>query len=89
VVSTIAVKRALTALATRADTATRPYVAIIDEADAARNDLRRAAGFVDSVGLDRLDEAVSAADSDGNEAAADRGREALASYHEFREAANG
>jgi len=89
VVSTTAVKRALTALATRTDTATRPYVAVIDEADAARTDLRRAAGFVESVGLDRLDEAVAAADDDGNETAAERGREALAAYREFREAANG
>lgn len=88
-VSTLAVKRALTALATRTDTATRPYVAVIDEADAARTDLRRAAGFVDSVGLERLEEAVAAAERDGDEAAADRGREALAAYREFREAANG
>ncbi len=86
-VSTLAVKRALTALATRTDTATRPYVAVIDEADAARTDLRRAAGFVESVGLDRLEEAVAAADRDGDEAAADRGRDALAAYREFREAA--
>lgn len=88
-VSTLAVKRALTALATRTDTATRPYVAVIDEADAARTDLRRAAGFVDSVGLERLEEAVAAAERDGDEAAADRGRDALAAYREFREAANG
>ena len=88
-VSTLAVKRALTALATRTDTATRPYVAVIDEADAARTDLRRAAGFVDSVGLERLEEAVAAAERDGDETAADRGREALAAYREFREAANG
>ena len=86
-VSTIDVKRALTALATRTDTATRPYVAVIDEADAARTDLRRAAGFVDSVGLDRLDEAVAAAADNDDEAAAERGREALAAYREFREAA--
>ena len=87
-VSTIAVKRALTALATRTDTATRPYVAVIDEADDARADLRRAAGFAESVGLDRLDEAVTAAADNGDEAAAERGREALAAYREFREAAN-
>ena len=35
-VSTAAVKRALSALASRTDTATRPSVAVIDEADAAR-----------------------------------------------------
>ena len=86
-VSTIAVKRALAALATRTDTATRPYVAVIDEANAARTDLRRAAEFVDAVGLDRLAEAVATADRDGDEATADRGREALAAYRRFREAA--
>jgi hypothetical protein len=87
VVSTTAVKRALAALATRTDTARRPYVAVIDEADAARADLRRAAGFVDAVGLDRLAEAVDAADRAGDEAAAERGRDALAAYREFRRAA--
>ena len=86
-VSTTAVKRALTALATRTDTATRPYLAVIDEGDAARTDLRRAAAFVDSVGLDRLSEAVAAAERDGDEAAAERGRAALAAYWAFREAA--
>ncbi|TKX83682.1 hypothetical protein EXE43_22975, partial [Halorubrum sp. SS5] len=64
-VSTTAVKRALAALATRTDTARRPYVAVIDEADAARADLQRAAGFVDAVGLDRLAEAVDAAERAG------------------------
>lgn len=88
-VSTIAVKRALSALATRTDTATRPYVAVIDEADAARTDLQRAAAFVDAVGLDRLDEAIAAADRQGDEATADRGRDALAVYRSFREAAAG
>jgi len=87
VVSTTAVKQALTALATRTDTATRPYVAVIDEAEAARTDLRRAAGFVDSVGLDRLSEAVAAAEDAGDEAAAARGRAALATYRAYREAA--
>jgi len=87
VVSTTAVKRALTALATRTDTATRPYLAVIDEAEAARTDLRRAAAFVDSVGLDRLSEAVAAAERDGDEGAAERGRAALADYRAFREAA--
>ena len=87
-VSTTAVKRALTALATRTDTATHPYVAVIDEADAARTDLRRAAGFVDSVGLDRLEEAISAAERADDVAVAERGREALAAYHRFQEVAN-
>ena len=88
-VSTTAVKRALAALATRSDTAKRPYVAVIDEADAARDDLRRAAGFVDAVGLDRLAEAVDAADRAGDEATAERGRDALAAYRRFRRAAAG
>lgn len=86
-VSTTAVKRALSALATRTDTARHPYVAVIDEADAARSDLRRAAGFVDAVGLDRLAEAVDAANHAGDEAAAERGRDALAAYRAFRRAA--
>ena len=86
-VSTTAVKQALAALATRTDTATRPYVAVIDEAEAAQTDLRRAAGFVDSVGLDRLSEAVAAAEDAGDEAAAARGRAALAAYRAYREAA--
>lgn len=86
-VSTTAVKRALAALATRTDTARRPYVAVIDEADAARVDLRRAAEFVDAVGLDRLADAVDAADRAGDAAAAERGRDALAAYRRFRRAA--
>jgi len=86
-VSTAAVKQALSALASRTDTATRPSVAVIDEADAARSDLRRAAGFVDSGGLDRLDEAIAAAERAGDEAAAERGREARAAFRRFREAA--
>ena len=86
-VSTTALKRALAALATRTDTATRPYLAVIDEAEAARTDLRRAAAFVDSVGLGRLSEAVAAAERNGDEAAAERGRAALTAYRAFREAA--
>ncbi|PAU85421.1 hypothetical protein CK500_01755 [Halorubrum salipaludis] len=86
-VSTVAVKRALSALASRTDTATRPSVAVIDEADAARADLRRAAAFVDADGLDRLDDAIAAAERDGDEAVAERGREARAAFRRFREAA--
>ncbi|ELZ41236.1 hypothetical protein C463_13364 [Halorubrum californiense DSM 19288] len=88
-VSTTAVKRALAALATRTDTARRPYVAVIDEADAARSDVRRAAGFVDAVGMDRLADAVDAAERAGDESAAERGRDALAAYRSFRRAADG
>ncbi|MGM0448149.1 MAG: hypothetical protein ACQERM_07855 [Methanobacteriota archaeon] len=88
-VSTTAVKRALAALATRTDTARRPSVAVIDEADAARTDLRRAAEFVEAVGLDRLADAVDAAERAGDETAAKRGREALGAYQAFRRAAAG
>ncbi|MDB9249333.1 hypothetical protein PN419_10040 [Halorubrum ezzemoulense] len=88
-VSTTAVKRALAALATRTDTARRPYVAVIDEADAARSDLRRAAGFVDAIGLDGLAEAIDAADRADDDAAVERGRGALAAYRSFRRAAAG
>lgn len=86
-VSTDDVKRALSALATRTDTARRPYAAVIDEADAARDDLRRAAGFVEAVGLDRLDEAIGDAERDGRADLAERGRVALESYRRFRAAA--
>lgn len=88
-VSTDAVKRALSALATRTDTARRPYTAVIEEADAARADLRRAAAFVEAGGLDRLESAVETADRAGDDAAVDRGREALAAYRSFRRAAAG
>ncbi|PHQ40002.1 hypothetical protein DJ69_03260 [Halorubrum persicum] len=88
-VSTAAVKRALSALASRTDTATRPSVAVIDEAEAARGDLRRAAAFVDADGLDRLDDAIGAAERAGDEADAERGREARAAFRRFREAAAG
>jgi len=89
VVSTTAVKRALAALATRTDTARQPYAAVIEEADAARTDLRRAAGFVDAVGLDRLADAVEAAERAGDADAAERGRAALDAYRRFRRAAEG
>jgi len=89
VVSTDDVKRALATLATRTDTATRPYTAVIDEADAARTELARAAGFIEAVGLDRLENAIAAAERDGNVELAERGRMALGSYRRFRAVANG
>jgi hypothetical protein len=88
-VSTAAVKRALSALASRTDTATRPSVAVIDEAAAARSDLRRAAAFVEADGLGRLDEAIAAAERAGDETAAERGREARSAFRRFRRAAAG
>jgi hypothetical protein len=87
-VSTDDVKRALAALATRTDTATRPYAAVIAEADAARTDLRRAAGFVEAVGLDRLETAADEADRDGDADLAARGREALDAYRRYRAVAS-
>ena len=86
-VSTDDVKRALAALAARTDTATRPYGAVITEADTARKDLRRAAGFVEAVGLNRLSAAIDEADRDGDDDLAARGREALGAYRRFRAAA--
>ena len=83
-VSTTVVKHALAALATRTDTATGPYVGVIDEADAARADLNRAAGFVEAVGLERLATAVDAAAADGCHDIAARGRDALCDYRRFR-----
>ena len=88
-VTTVAVKRALAALATRTDTATRPYVAVIDEADAARGDVRRASGFVEAVGLERLSEAVADAERDGRDPLVERGRDALSSYRRYRLVASG
>jgi len=86
-VSTADVKRALRALALRTETATRPYAAVIDEGDAARDDLRRAAGFVSAVGLDRLESAVDAAARAGDDERTVRGRDALAAYRRFCDAA--
>ena len=86
-VSTADVKRALRALALRTDTTTRPYAAVIDEGDAARSDLRRAVGFIDAVGLDRLESAVNAADQAGDDERTVRGRDALAAYRRFCAAA--
>lgn len=87
--TTHAVKRALAALATRTDTARGPYAAVIEEADAARADLPRAAGFLDAVGLDRLEAATDAAADAGERVLADRGREALRAYRGLRAAAAG
>ncbi|WP_096390823.1 hypothetical protein [Halopenitus persicus] len=83
------VKRTLELLATRTDTDRPPYLAVIDEADAARRDLERAAGFLESVGLDRLDDAIEAAAADDATDAADRGRAARSAYRDVRRAAAG
>jgi hypothetical protein len=86
-VSTADVKRALRALTLRTETTTRPYAAVIDEGDAARADLRRAAGFVSAVGLDRLERAVDAAARAGDDERTARGRDAVAAYRQFCDAA--
>lgn len=82
-----AVKRALRALALGTDTARPPSVGVIDEAEAALGDVRRAAGFVESVGLDGLAAAVEAAADRGDDRAAERGRAALAAYRRYRRVA--
>jgi len=82
-----AVKRTLRALATGTDTARPPCVGVIDEAEAALSDVRRAAGFVESVGLDGLAAAVEAAADRGDDRAAERGRTALAAYRRYRRVA--
>ena len=55
------VKRTLTFLSKRTDTEREPYTAIVDEACAVRGDLERAAAFVETVGIDRLEAAIEAA----------------------------
>ncbi|MGZ0748252.1 hypothetical protein [Haloparvum sp. AD34] len=87
--TTTTVKRALAALAARTDVDRGPHVAVIDEAEAALGDLDRAAGFVDSVGLDRLETAIETAETAGDAAAAERGTDALDAYRAFRRAAAG
>jgi len=89
VTTTATVKRALAALAARTDIEREPYAAVIDEAEAALADLDRAAGFVDSVGLDRLSAATDAADRAGDIDAAERGAAALDAYRRYRRAAAG
>jgi len=89
VATTATVKRALAALAARTDVERGPYVAVIDEAEAALDDLDRAAGFVDSVGLDRLETATETAETDGDTDAAQRGAGALDAYRTYKRAATG
>ncbi|MFB6234105.1 MAG: hypothetical protein ABEH81_10150 [Halopenitus sp.] len=87
--TTSTVKRALAALAARTNVERGPYVAVIDEAEAALADLDRAAGFVDSVGLDRLEAAIETAESTGDAASAERGTAALEAYRTYQRAAAG
>lgn|GEM_PF-997320 len=68
--------------------ATTDYRAVIERAVAATEDVEAAAAFVDSVGLDRLEAAVSAAEREVSGLAAD-GRAALATFERFRAAAAG
>ena len=88
-VSTDAIARTLRTLAERTATARPPYAGVIEEADAALEDLDRAASFVEADGLGRLSEAVDSARRDGHEELANRGENALDAYHRLREAATG
>jgi hypothetical protein len=59
---------------------------VIARADAAVDDLEKAAAFVDSVGLDRLEAAVEATD---DPTCRQRGQRALEAFRRFRAAASG
>lgn len=96
------VKRVLARLATRTADApsgqtpsrsffstTTDYRSVIDDADAARAELDQAAEFVASTGVDRLDDAIEAARSAGDYAAARRGRDARRAFSAFRDACRG
>ncbi len=86
------VKRALARLAARPTGAgnrtaarlgadsTEEYRSVIDRASAAVQELSAAAAFAESVGLDRLDAAIDAAETAGDHAAARRGRAALSTF---------
>jgi hypothetical protein len=59
----------------------------IGEANAALDDVRDAATFVEDSGLHRLRRAIERADRAGDRAAANRGRDALAAIERCRHAA--
>ncbi|MFA9517351.1 hypothetical protein ACERIT_09060 [Halopenitus sp. H-Gu1] len=82
------VRRTLKLLSTRTDTDRESYTAIIDEACAARDDLERAAGFLETVGIDRLEAAIEAAEMDGAIESADRGRRAARTFRSYQQAAS-
>ena len=88
-VSTDAIARTLRTLAERTATARPPYAGVIDEGDAALEDLERAASFVDADGLGRLSDAVDSARRDGCEELADRGENALEAYLRLRDVVAG
>jgi hypothetical protein len=81
------VRAALSALA--ADDASPPSgdTDVIDDATDALDDVRDAAAFVANGGLPRLRRAVDRADRAGDDAAARRGRDALAAIERCRRAA--
>ncbi|MDS0281154.1 hypothetical protein [Haloarcula onubensis] len=64
------------------------YRTVIERAVTATEDLDSAAAFVESVGLDGLEEAVRQAEREVS-GLADDGREALATFERFRVAAQG
>jgi hypothetical protein len=71
----------------RAD-ASADYRTVIERAQVATEDIEAAAEFVESVGIDRLEEAVAQAEQEVSELAAD-GRAALATFERFRVAMAG
>ncbi|WP_324663115.1 hypothetical protein [Haloarcula sediminis] len=64
------------------------YRVVIERAVTATEDVDAAAAFVESVGLDRLERAVKRAEREVS-GLADDGREALATFEEYRVAAGG
>jgi hypothetical protein len=65
----------------------RPASTTIDDATAALDDVRAAAAFVEDGGLSRLRRAIDRADRRGDDSAARRGRETLATIEQCRRAA--
>ncbi|MEF8779356.1 MAG: hypothetical protein V5A46_01590 [Haloferacaceae archaeon] len=88
-VDTDAIARTLRTLAEGTVTARPPYAGVVDEAEAALEDPRRAASFADAGGLARLVDAVDAAGRDGKADLETRGREALDAYRRLQEALDG
>jgi len=81
------VRAALSALATDDASAPTADTHAIDEAITALDDVRDTAAFVTDGGLQRLRRAIDRADRVGDDAAACRGRDALAAIERCRRAA--
>lgn len=80
------VKRALAALAARPEFGDEERE-VIDAAVAAIRDVEAAVAFSETVGVGRLEAAVTAADRHGEEDCARRGRRALTAFRWFRRVA--